>query len=96
MGIIVKPVVSEKMTDQTEKLNRYGFLVDHAANKIQIKKAVESAYGVSVESVNTMNYAGKAKSRFTKAGLIKGRTNKYKKAIITVVDGDVIDFYSNI
>jgi large subunit ribosomal protein L23 len=96
MGIIVKPVVSEKMTDQTEKLNRYGFLVNHEANKIQIKKAVESAYGVSVESVNTMNYAGKAKSRFTKAGLIKGRTNKYKKAIITVAEGDVIDFYSNI
>ena len=96
MGIIVKPVVSEKMTDQTEKLNRYGFLVNHTANKIQIKKAVEGAYGVSVESVNTMNYAGKSKSRFTKAGLIKGRTNKYKKAIITVAEGDVIDFYSNI
>lgn len=96
MGIIVKPVVSEKMTDQTEKLNRYGFLVNHTANKIQIKKAVEDAYGVAVESVNTMNYAGKAKSRFTKAGLIKGRTNRYKKAIITVAEGDVIDFYSNI
>jgi len=96
MGVIVKPVVSEKMTDQTEKLNRYGFIVNHTANKIQIKKAVEDAYGVSVESVNTMNYAGKAKSRFTKAGLIKGRTNKYKKAIITVAEGDVIDFYSNI
>ncbi len=96
MGIIVKPVVSEKMTDQTEKLNRYGFLVNHTANKIQIKKAVEDAYGVSVESVNTMNYAGKSKSKFTKAGLIKGRTNRYKKAIITVAEGDVIDFYSNI
>ncbi|MDF1673454.1 MAG: 50S ribosomal protein L23 [Vicingaceae bacterium] len=96
MGVIVKPVVSEKMTDQTEKLNRYGFLVNHTANKIQIKKAVEDAYGVSVESVNTMNYAGKSKSKFTKAGLIKGRTNRYKKAIITVAEGDVIDFYSNI
>lgn len=96
MGIIVKPVVSEKMTDQTEKLNRYGFLVNHTANKIQIKKAVEDAYGVAVESVNTMNYAGKSKSKFTKAGLIKGRTNRYKKAIITVAEGDVIDFYSNI
>jgi large subunit ribosomal protein L23 len=96
MGIIVKPVVSEKMTDQTEKLNRYGFLVNHTANKIQIKKAVEDAYGVSVESVNTMNYAGKSKSKFTKAGLIKGKTNRYKKAIITVAEGDVIDFYSNI
>lgn len=96
MEIIVKPVVSEKMTDQSEKLNRYGFVVNHAANKIQIKKAVEDTYGVTVEAVNTMNYAGKSKSRFTKAGLIKGKTNKYKKAIITVAEGDVIDFYSNI
>ena len=96
MEVIVKPVVSEKMTDQSEKLNRYGFVVNHSANKIQIKKAVESAYGVTVESVNTMNYAGKSKSRFTKAGLIQGKTNKYKKAIITVAEGDVIDFYSNI
>ncbi len=96
MGIIIKPVVSEKMTDHTEKLNRYGFVVDPKANKIQIKKAVESAYGVSVESVNTMIYAGKSKSRFTKAGLIEGRTNRFKKAIITVAEGDVIDFYSNI
>jgi large subunit ribosomal protein L23 len=96
MEIIIKPVVSEKMTDQSEKMNRYGFVVNHAANKIQIKKAVENAYGVTVESVNTMNYAGKSKSKFTKAGLIKGRTNRYKKAIITVSEGDVIDFYSSI
>jgi large subunit ribosomal protein L23 len=96
MAILVKPVVSEKMTDQSEKLNRYGFVVSVTANKIEIKKAVEKAYGVSVESVNTMNYGGKTKSRNTKAGLIQGKTNKFKKAIITVADGDVIDFYSNI
>lgn len=96
MEILIKPVVSEKMTDQSEKLNRYGFVVNHAANKIEIKKAIEKAYGVAVESVNTMNYGGKSKSRFTKAGLIQGKTNKFKKAIITVADGDVIDFYSNI
>lgn len=96
MEILMKPVVSEKMTDQSESLNRYGFVVNHAANKIEIKKAVEKAYGVSVESVNTMNYGGKTKTRNTKAGLIKGKTNKFKKAIITVADGDVIDFYSNI
>lgn len=96
MAILVKPVVSEKMTDQSEKLNRYGFVVHVAANKIEIKKAVEKAYGVSVESVNTMNYGGKTKTRNTKAGLIKGKTDKFKKAIITVADGDVIDFYSNI
>ena len=96
MEILIKPVVSEKMTDQSEKLNRYGFVVNHAANKIEIRKAIEKAYGVSVESVNTMNYGGKSKSRFTKAGLIQGKTNKFKKAIITVADGEVIDFYSNI
>ena len=96
MAILVKPVVSEKMTDLSEKLNRYGFIVSVTANKIEIKKAVEKAYGVSVEAVNTMNYGGKTKTRNTKAGLIKGKTNKFKKAIITVADGDVIDFYSNI
>jgi large subunit ribosomal protein L23 len=96
MAILLKPVVSEKMTSLGEDLNRYGFVVAFTANKIEIKKAVEKAYGVSVESVNTMIYAGKSKSRNTKAGLIKGKTNKFKKAIITVADGDVIDFYSNI
>ncbi|NQX96854.1 MAG: 50S ribosomal protein L23 [Flavobacteriales bacterium] len=96
MEILMKPVVSEKMTDLSEKLNRYGFIVNHAANKIEIKKAVEKAYGVAVESVNTMNYGGKTMTRNTKAGLIKGKRNKFKKAIITVADGDVIDFYSNI
>ena len=96
MEILMKPVVSEKMTDLSEKLNRYGFVVSVTANKIEIKKAVEKAYGVSVEAVNTMNYGGKTKTRNTKAGLIKGKTNKFKKAIITVADGDVIDFYSNI
>ena len=96
MEILIKPVVSEKMTDQSENLKRYGFVVNHAANKIEIRKAIEKAYGVSVESVNTMNYGGKSKSRFTKAGLIQGKTNKFKKAIITVADGEVIDFYSNI
>ena len=96
MEILIKPVVSEKMTEQSEKLNRYGFVVNHEANKIQIKKAIEKTYGVTVESVNTINYAGKSKSKFTKAGLIKGSTSRYKKAIITVTDGDVIDFYSSI
>ena len=96
MEILMKPVVSEKMTDLSEKLNRYGFIVNHAANKIEIKKAVEKAYGVAVESVNTMNYGGKTMTRNTIAGLIKGKRNIFKKAIITVADGDVIDFYSNI
>lgn len=68
MEVIVKPVVSEKMTDQTDKLNRYGFVVHDSANKIQIKKAVEDAYGVTVESVNTMNYAGEIKIKIYQSG----------------------------
>jgi len=96
MGIIIKPVVTEKMTVQGEKLNRYGFIVDRKANKIQIKEAVEKMYGVSVAAVNTVNYHGKRKSRFTKAGLLRGRANHYKKAYITLAGEDKIDFYANI
>ena len=109
MNIIVKPLISEKMTRITEaaaspKLNhiqrdknkpapkvynRYGFVVDKRANKIEIKKAVESFYGV-------MNYSGKVKARYTKAGYLVGRTNAFKKAIVTLAEGDVIDFYASI
>lgn len=96
MEILIKPVLTEKMTIQGEKLNRYGFIVDRRANKLQIKNAVEQMYNVVVSDVNTMNYLGKAKSRFTKAGLLKGRANNYKKAIITLKNEDKIDFYSNI
>ncbi|MDR2085516.1 MAG: 50S ribosomal protein L23 [Bacteroidales bacterium] len=96
MEIIIKPLVTEKMTLMTEKLNRYAFVVNKKANKIEIKKAVEKLYGVDVADVNTMNYSGKAKSRFTKSGFVSGRTNAYKKAIVTLVSGQVIDFYSNI
>lgn len=80
----------------TEKLNRYAFKVDPRANKIQIKGAVEAMYGVNVKAVNTMRYVGKLKSRNTKAGAVSGRSAKYKKAIITLKDGETIDFYSNI
>ena len=96
MEILIKPIVTEKMTDQGEKLNRYGFVVNKNDDKIQIKKAVESLYDVTVEAVNTMVYAGKRKSRFTKAGVIQGKTTAYKKAIVTLADGETIDFYSNI
>jgi large subunit ribosomal protein L23 len=96
MDILVKPIVTEKMTDLGEKLNKYGFVVDKRANKIQIKKAVEEMYGVTVESVNTMVYAGKRKSRFTKTGVIAGKTKSTKKAVVTLTDGETIDFYSNI
>jgi large subunit ribosomal protein L23 len=84
------------MTNLGEDLNRYGFLVHKNANKIQIKKAVEKMYGVSVESVNTMRYGGKVKSRYSKSGIISGKTKSYKKAIITLAEGETIDFYSNI
>ena len=96
MEIIIKPVLTEKMTAQGEKLNRYAFRVDRAANKLQIRKAVEEMYGVVVTDVNTINYMGKEKSRYTKSGLLSGRTDHYKKAIVTLKDGDTIDFYSNI
>lgn len=96
MEILIKPVLTEKMTDQGDKLNRYGFIVDRRANKLQIKSAVETMYDVKVADVNTMNYMGKAKSRYTKAGMLEGRANNFKKAIVTLKDGDKIDFYSNI
>lgn len=96
MGVIVKPVITEKMTNLTEDLNRYGFVVDVKADKLQIKEAIEKMYDVSVERINTMNYKGKHRTRYTKGGWVEGRTNKYKKAIVTLTEGDAIDFYSNI
>ena len=96
MEILVKPLVTEKMTDQSERFNRYGFVVDRRASKPEIKKAVEDLYNVQVESVNTMVYGGKVKSRYTKGGIITGKTVSYKKAVVTLVEGDSIDFYSNI
>ncbi len=96
MDIIIRPVVTEKMNKASEKLNRYGFIVEKTANKLEIKKAVESMYGVGVTEVNTMLYSGKSKGRFTKRGFVEGRKNDYKKAVVTLVDGDTIDFFSNI
>ena len=96
MGIIIKPIVTEKLTVQGEKLNRYGFIVDREANKLQIKAAVEQLYNVIVADVNTVNYHGKRKSRYTKAGMLKGRTNHFKKAYVTLAGEDKIDFYANI
>ncbi len=96
MNILLKPIVTEKMTSQGDKFNRYGFLVAKDANKLQIKKAVEELYSVTVASVNTIRYGGKIKSRNTKSGLLIGRTNAVKKAIVTLAEGNKIDFYSNI
>ena len=96
MNILLKPIVTEKMTNQGDKYNRYGFLVAKNANKLQIKKAVEELYSVTVESVNTRRYGGKIKSRNTKSGLLMGKTDATKKAVVTLAEGNKIDFYSNI
>lgn len=96
MGIIMKPVITEKMTAKSESLNQFGFIVDKRANKIQIKQEVQDLYGVQVLSVNTMNYSGKHKSRFTKSGVITGKTKAFKKAVVTLAEGETIDFFSNI
>ena len=89
-------MVTEKMNRLTDKEKKYGFIVKPQANKMQIKAEIESLYKVSVTGISTMRYAGKNKSRYTRAGFTKGRTNAYKKAVETLKDGDVIDFYSNI
>jgi large subunit ribosomal protein L23 len=96
MNILLKPIVTEKMTSQGDKFNRYGFIVARNANKIEIKKAVEDLYGVTVESVNTMRYGGKVKTRFTKSGVMTGKSAATKKAVVTLAEGNTIDFYSNI
>lgn len=96
MSIIIKPIITEKITKDGEIFNRFGFVVDRKANKIQIKGAVEAAYGVSVVNVSTMNYPAKRSVKFTKGGMINGKTNAYKKAIVEVKEGETIDFYSNI
>ena len=97
MAFIVKPLVTEKMNQITEKKsNRYGFIVRPEADKIEIKKEVEKLYNVTVKDVNTRRYAGKRSSRYTRAGLIRPQKNAYKKAIVTLNEGETIDFYSNI
>lgn len=96
MAYIIKPLVTEEMTSLSEKQNKFGFIVRPDANKLQIKAEVEALYNVTVTVVNTMNYAGKNKSRYTKAGLVRGRSNAFKKAVVTLKEGDTIDFYSNI
>jgi len=95
MSILKKPLVTEKVSALNEK-GMYGFFVDINANKVEIKKAVEKQYGVTVASVNTMSVMGKQKTRYTKAGVLAGRKPNYKKAIVTLAQGEVIDFYSNV
>jgi large subunit ribosomal protein L23 len=95
MSILKRPLVTEKVSALNEK-GKYGFIVDAEANKVEIKKAVEKQYGVNVEKVNTMKVMGKMKTRYTKTGILAGRRPNYKKAIVTLAEGEVIDFYSNV
>jgi len=96
MSILIKPIITEKATLGSERFNKYTFLVDTKSNKVEIKKAVEAAYGVTVDSVKTQNYGPQRKMRYTKTGIQKGKTNATKKAIVQVAEGDAIDFYSNL
>lgn len=92
--VLIKPIVTEKTNGQTTKFNRYAFKVDKKANKLEIKKAIETFYGVSVKEVNTAVMPGKNKSRYTKSGFITGKKPSYKKAYVTVADGETIDLYT--
>ena len=94
--VLIKPILTEKANAQQDTLRRYAFKVAKKANKLEIKKAIESFYGVTVINVNTSVSPGKNKSRFTKAGVISGRKPGYKKAYVTVAEGENIDLYSNI
>ena len=95
--IIKRPVITEKATAESEDNNKFTFIVDHRANKIQIRNAVENMYGVTVDSVRTMNYGGgKPSTRFTNRGIVEQRNKRYKKAIVKVADGETIDLFTNV
>ena len=96
MSIIIRPIVTENVTKESEVLNRFGFFVNKKANKVEIKKAVEATYGVTVVSVNTINVRPDRTTKYTKSGLISGKTNAEKKAFVQVKEGESIDFYNNI
>ena len=95
-SILLRPILSEKSTRLGETQNKYVFQVEKQSNKLEIKKAIEEMYGVTVEKVRTMNCLGKPRSKNTKSGVVSGRTNSFKKAIVTLTEGDTVDFYSNI
>ena len=96
MSVLIKPIITEKATDQSELKNWFTFVVKKTANKIEVKEAVESTYGVTVKAVRTMNYPVKRKTKFTKNGVVSGKIGAYKKAIVKITEGESIDFYSNI
>ncbi|AUC15716.1 50S ribosomal protein L23 [Tenacibaculum sp. SZ-18] len=95
MSILIKPIITEKATGDSERFNRYTFVVNKKANKIQIKDAVEATYGVTVEKVRTLNHPALRKTKYTKKGLVTGLTSGYKKAVVQLADGE-IDFYNNL
>ncbi len=96
MNILIKPIITEKATNDSELFNRYAFVVNKRANKLEIKNAVEQAYGVTIESVRTMNYPVQRNTKFTKSGVVQAMKGAYKKAIVQLAEGNNIDFYSNI
>jgi len=94
--LLIKPILTEKANAQQESLRKYAFKVNKKANKLEIKQAIEAFYGVNIVAVNTLVVPGKNKTRYTKAGFIKGVKSGYKKAIVTVAEGETIDLYANI
>ena len=96
MSILIKPIITEKATNDSEVFNRYAFVVDKKANKVEIKDAVESAYGVSISSIKTLNYPTKRSTKYTKKGLVASAKSGYKKAIVQLAEGESIDFYNNL
>ena len=95
-NVVIRPLLTEKMTELTEKNNQYGFIVDINANKIEIAKAIEKRFEVNVESVNTIRHKGKTKTQFTRRGRFSGRTPRYKKAIVTLKEGQTIDLFTEV
>jgi large subunit ribosomal protein L23 len=96
MNILIKPIITEKATSNSELFNRYSFVVNKKANKLEIKNAVEKAYGVTIESVRTMNYPVQRNTKYTKSGIVQAMKGAYKKAVVQLAEGENIDFYSNI
>ena len=96
MSILIKPIITEKATSDSELFNRYAFVVNKKANKLEIKNAVEKAYGVTIENVRTMNYPVQRNTKYTKSGIVQAMKGAYKKAIVQLAEGENIDFYSNI
>ncbi len=96
MSVIIKPLITEKSTELSEDQNTFTFLVDVKANKIQVKSEIEATYGVSVDSVRTLRVLPKYKTRYTKTGIVSGKTNAYKKAMVKVSEGDTLDLYNNL